>query len=121
MVEEQKKFLKELFIFYENFIRDLAKVLSQLAKIQENFPDEYKKIKEIQIDGQKIPSLFDKLNQEDIGALMIRMSEASQFDKKLAKMYTFSYVEQKDLAKDLELFRQKLSEDIKRLSEEGVE
>lgn len=114
-LEDQRGFSRDLLRFYNKFIDNLVGVVDTLSKIQEAHPEKYKIIKELQINPQKIPEFLSMLDEEDAKTLLYRIIEAGQFDRRLSRMYDLTIEEQKELARDLKAFAQKVNEDVEKM------
>lgn len=101
---ENKEFVKALVSFYTELYEGVAKSIKTLSNIQKGFRDEYKNLKEIQLDPTKIYSLMEKLDIENKKIILDLMLRSQLLQVKFAKVFDMNSEEQKIFAKEIETF-----------------
>jgi len=104
MTKEISDFTKGIVGFYTTFFSGVSQSLRILSKIQSKHKEEYKKIKEIQIDPTKIYELIDNLEDKEKRILLDLLLRANIIQTKASKIFDLSSKEQETFADEIETF-----------------
>jgi len=115
MFDREKKFTLDLIKFYKGFLLGSAESVGMLAKIEKKYPKEYKLLKEVKDDPTAITELTKKMNDKEKDVFILTVVEASQLGQKMNKLFDLSQKDKESLAKEIEIFAEKVEVKLKDL------
>lgn len=112
--KEKEEFAVALMEFYNKFLGGIADSIEFLAKIQEEFPDEYEDFKNAQIDLNKMPELLDELDPEIKGIFADIIIRIGVVSNRLNNAIVLSSKEKMELAEELRRIIKSMNELMER-------
>ena len=112
----EKKFLAKYSEFYRKFFTDTADSINQLGEIQEDFKDEYEKVREFYYDSKAIDELIEKLSPEEQGILLKILLKAGNVGKKISNLFEMTPKEKRTFSEELKKFSKELDKNIEILT-----
>ena len=98
------EFADEIIKFYKSFIVSSASAIQILARIQKNFPDQYKVMNELKDDPSVIEQLTVKMTPKQVETLLLIIMKASNLGRRSQNLFDLSVEEKEKLVKDLRDF-----------------
>jgi len=105
----KSNFSKELIKFYTEFLVGSANAIATLAKIEKDYPKEYKLFRELKDDPITF-SRLTKMPEEIKDAFLIIILEGSSIGQRANKLFDLSRKEKEDLVKDMREFAKKVED-----------
>lgn len=99
-----KDFAKAVTLFYEKFLKAVADSVIALANIENEFKDDYQKLKEVQKDPSAIFDKLKDLSDEEKNNLLVLFARISRFEGRMLRLFDLSVDEKRQLAKELNEF-----------------
>lgn len=115
MPEKDEQFALALVEFYKSFLGDTADSVRRLIKIQEKFPDGYKKLIEIQKDPSMLLELTKEVDEESARIIIEMFVKTSVLSKKTIGLFDLSVIEKKEFVDELEEFKNYMDKYINEL------
>lgn len=118
-MDEQKKsknkegFLIDFIGFYNDFLCGTSKAIKKLSKIQSNYKDDYKYLKEIQRNPDALLKILNNLEDKQKLILYEIFTKSASLSNRTRILFELNDKEQEQLADDLEKFSKELIEKIK--------
>jgi len=110
-----KEFGGYLINFYKEFLLGTSKSVEILAKIEKEYPEEYKILKDIKDDPTVIAKLSDKIPDDVKTILYSIIVESSALAEKMNKVFELSQEDKESLAKDIRKFSERVNNELKKL------
>ncbi len=104
----KQKFLVDYLRFYTEFLCSTAGSIRKLAKIQNKYPEVYKKLKDLQRNPDAILDVVDDLEEKEKLVLYELSIKSSSLYTRSKNLYELNSREQQQLAKDLDAFQNTL-------------
>jgi len=106
--EKNGEFVQEYKKFYQEFFESLAKNIDHLAKIHDDYGDQYQKILDFQENPENLGKLIDGLSNEQKGLLLSVLFKAGDFGKKFAMLMEMTPKDKRKFANELRDFAKEL-------------
>ncbi len=117
MMDEKdiKEFSGYLINFYKEFLLGTSKSVEILAKIEKEYPEEYKMLKELKDDPAAIAKLSDKIPDDVRTVFYFIVMESSGLAERMNKVFELSQEDKVILAKDIRKFSERVKNELNRL------
>lgn len=102
--EDKNRFGIELIKFYKEFLLGSSKAVLQLAKIEQDFPEQYKVIRSLKDDPEAIFEMTTKLPSEVKDTLILVIVKSSAIGRKMNQLFDLNVEQKKELASEIEKF-----------------
>ena len=113
--ERQIKFMIELIKFFKGSVCGTADSVKTLAKIQENFPEEYKDLQASRMDPTQMEEIMENIPKEDRDILLLVYVKMSYIAPRMTKLYDLSVKDKNILAADMEEYGAFVESELKKL------
>ncbi len=108
----EKEFGIELIKFYKGYLVGSAEAIESLAKIEKEYPKEYKIVKRIKDDPSAIMQLTDEISEDAKQILFFIMIRASSIGTKINNVFDLTQKEKEKLAKNIRVFSETVEEKL---------
>ncbi len=116
----KKEFVIALINFLESSITGTAESVNALAKIQENFGDEYEKFRAAKLDPSQLDAILKDLAASDKEAFLLIFARASFIAPKLNKLFDLTLEEKKELAASINNFSKSVKETLTNITNKKI-
>ena len=99
--EQELNFAKDLILFYKEFTAGNAKAITLLADLQEKYPEQYKRLQEVNNNPETISDMALGLPSEAKDAILLILLKASKIGRKSIRLFDMNISEQREYAKEL--------------------
>lgn len=121
MVEDRIAFLEELIKFYRASVVGTAESVDTLAKIEKEFPDNYRKLREITLDPMNIEELLTSMPEKEKETFLLMFTKANIISRSLMKLFDLTYEDKIKLAKTINEFADFTTNKLKELEKSEKE
>lgn len=116
MVEDTRAFFEELIKFYKASVLGTAGSVDALIRIEEEFPENYLKLKEATFDPEKIDEVLSSMTDKEKETFLLIFTKASIISRKLYKLFDLGKEDKIKLAKEIRDFADFAEEKLRELS-----
>jgi len=107
---EEKNFATAIRGFYSKFLKAISDTVIILADIEDEYKEDYQKLKEIQKDPTLILERLNELNEKDKEKLLAMFVRISKLESRMVKLFDLDSKEKRELAKELNEFISTINE-----------
>lgn len=107
---KNEEFVQQYKKFYKMFFESLANNIDYLAKIHDEFSEQYQKILDFQENPENLARLIEGLSAEQKGILLSVLIKAGEFGRKFVNLMEISPKDKRKFANDLRDFAKELEE-----------